>query len=200
MSVAGTAGHEGVIAEAQARFNKYTAGDKSAIHPNLRLAVFRIAIAEGGEDALDAVFKEYINTTTVDGREICLASFGRARNPECIRRVLDLIISSKVKVQDKHTPAIALSNNADARYELWKFIQENWKTLFGQMSGNMVVLDRFLKNSLNKFPSAARWRRLRLSLRTRITLDTTRVLRSFVIPFRAMLGLLRERRPRCWSG
>jgi aminopeptidase N len=153
ISTAGTVGHKDVIAEAQRRFEAYTNGDKKAIHPSLRLAVFRIVVAEGGQAAYDAVLKEYLATTTVDGREICLASLGRAREPEVIQKVLDLIISDTVKIQDKHTPAISLSNNSEARYKLWKFIEKNWETIYKQMSGNMVVLDRFLKNSLNKFAS-----------------------------------------------
>lgn len=155
LGVAGTVGHEGVVEEAVRRFKAYTsnAGDNAAIHSSLRLPIFRIGVAEGGQEAFDAVVKEYASTTTIDGREICLASLGRAREPEVIKQVLDFMLSDKVKVQDKHTPAIALSNNSDARYALWSFIQENWETIFKQMSGNLVVLDRFVKNSLNKFAS-----------------------------------------------
>lgn len=141
-----------IISEAQRRFNLYISGeDKSAIHPNLRLAIFKIAVAEGGQPEVDAVMKEYLETTTVDGREICLVALGRARQPAQIQQVLELIISDKVKTQDKHTPAISLSNNSAARYMLWEFIQANWDVVRAQLSGNMVVLDRFLKNSLNKF-------------------------------------------------
>lgn len=151
ITTAGTVGHRGVIEEAQRRFKAFIAGDKSAIHPNLRLAVFRIAVAEGGQEELDAVLKEYASTAAVDGKEICLASLGRAKKLELVQQVLEFMLSDQVKVQDKHTPAIALSNNSDARYPLWEFIQKNWDEVYRQMSGNMVVLDRFLKNSLNKF-------------------------------------------------
>lgn len=153
LGVAGTVGHEGVVEEAVRRFKAYNAGDKAAIHSSLRLPIFRIGVAEGGQEAFDAVTNEYLSTTTIDGREICLASLGRAREPEVVSQVLDFMLSDKVKVQDKHTPAIALSNNSDARYALWSFIRENWETISKQMSGNLVVLDRFVKNSLNKFAS-----------------------------------------------
>lgn len=151
ISTAGAVGHKEVVAEAQRQFKAYTAGDKDAIHPNLRLAVFKIAIAEGNAAEVDAVIAEYNSTTTVDGREICLSSLGRARDPAQIQKALELMLSDKVKIQDKHTPAIALSNNSAARYMLWEFIQANWDEVHKQLSGNMVVLDRFLKNSLNKF-------------------------------------------------
>lgn len=153
ISTAGTCGHQAVITEARRRFDLFVSGDRSAIHPSLRLAVFRIAVAEGGAEALSAVMNEYTSTTAVDGKEISLASLGRVRQPELIQEVLEFTLSDKVKIQDKHTPAIALSNNSDARGALWKFIQSNWEEVYGQLSGNMVVLDRFLKNSLNKFAS-----------------------------------------------
>lgn len=154
ISAAGGSDHQPTIDEALRRFKLYTSGeDRSAIHPNLRLAVFRIAVARGGQEEFDAVLKEYESTTSVDGVEICLSALGRARKPELIQRVLELIISDKIKTQDKHTPAIALSKNSRARYALWEFIKKNWSTIYAQQSGNMVVLDRFLKNTLNKFSS-----------------------------------------------
>ncbi|KAI5787071.1 peptidase family M1-domain-containing protein [Geopyxis carbonaria] len=152
ISAAGSAGHIGVITEAKRRFKLYISGeDRSAIHPNLRLAVFRIAMAEGGQAEYDAIITEFHSTITVDGREICLAALGCTQDPAVVLQVLDLILSESVKVQDKHTPAISLSNNGSARYKLWNFVRESWPKVYKQMSGNMVVLDRFLKNSLNKF-------------------------------------------------
>lgn len=143
-----------IIDEAKRRFKLYASGeDRSAIHPNLRLAVFRIAVAEGGEEEYEAVIHEYLSTMTVDGREICLSALGRERKPELIQKVLNLILSDKVKTQDKHTPAISLASNHRARRALWEFIKANWETVYKQLSGNMVVLDRFLKNTLNKFAS-----------------------------------------------
>ncbi|KAL7268922.1 hypothetical protein RUND412_008436 [Rhizina undulata] len=154
ISTAGGAGHKKTIEEALRRFKIYMSGeDKSAIHPNLRLAVFSIAIREGGKEELDAVINEYLSTTSVDGKEICLTALGRVRKPELIQEVLEFTLSDKVKIQDKHTPAIALGNNSGARLALWEFIKKNWDTIYSQLSGNMVVLDRFLKNSLNKFAS-----------------------------------------------
>lgn len=97
--------------------------------------------------------KEYLSTTTVDGREICLSALGRVRKLELIQKVLDFMLSSKVKTQDKHTPAIALASNHRARRALWEYIKAHWDMIYKQLSGNMVVLDRFVKNTLNKFAS-----------------------------------------------
>lgn len=36
---------------------------------------------------------------------------------------------------------------------MWQWIKENWKTVENKLSGNSVVLDRYLKNSLRNFAS-----------------------------------------------
>jgi aminopeptidase 2 len=49
-TVAGIGGDEKVKAAALEMFNKFKAGDRSAIHPNLRAAVYNIALYYGGEE------------------------------------------------------------------------------------------------------------------------------------------------------
>lgn len=128
--------------------------DKSAIHRSLRGAVFRIAVTEGGEDAFRAIQNEYRNTTAIDGKEICLQCMGRVQSPELAKAFMDFIFSHEVATQDKHSGAIALSNNAKVRLELWKYVRDNWDgVIFPTLSGNMVVLERFLRMGLNKFAS-----------------------------------------------
>lgn len=56
-----------------------------------------------------------------------------------------------VDVQDIHTAASALAANSKTRAGLWSYIKKNWAMVREKLSGNMVVLDRFLKLSLEKF-------------------------------------------------
>lgn len=142
------------IAEAVHRFTTYTSGgNRSAIHPSLRLPVFRIAVSEGGHPAYEAVLREYATGTSIDGSEICLQSLGRVRSPSLVAEFLDFQFSDKVAIQDTHTGSIALAANPLARKELWAWIKENWERVHEKLSGNSVVLDRYLKNSLQKFAS-----------------------------------------------
>lgn len=60
---AGGSGDEKVIAAAQEMFAKYAAGDKSAIHPNIRGSVFSLAMKHGGA-------KE-VSTTQIKNRLKC---------------------------------------------------------------------------------------------------------------------------------
>ncbi|KAF3050814.1 hypothetical protein E8E11_004378 [Didymella keratinophila] len=150
---AGLVGHKATVDEALKRFEAYTSGsDKSAIHPSLRRAVFGIAVKNGGESAYKAVQKEYLSTTSIDGKEICLVSMGRVQTPQLAQDYLKFIFSDKVATQDKHSGTIALANNSKVRPEVWKYVRDNWdQIVYPALSGNLVVLERFLRFGLNKF-------------------------------------------------
>ncbi|KAF2097331.1 hypothetical protein NA57DRAFT_57923 [Rhizodiscina lignyota] len=153
LSSAGVTGHQDVIKKGKALFDAYIGGDKSAIHPSLRGPVFRIAIKEGGKDAYDAVKKEFLTTTTIDGAEIALSSMGRVQSQDLATDLLNFAFTEKVKVQDRHTPAVALAANSKVRDAVWEFTKNNWDMVYKELSGNMVVLERFLRVGLNKFAS-----------------------------------------------
>ncbi|KAL7777303.1 hypothetical protein CFE70_007726 [Pyrenophora teres f. teres 0-1] len=154
---AGIVGHQATVDEALKRFDAYISnGDKKAIHPSLRRAVFATAIKNRGESALKAVQNEYLNTTSIDGKEICLGSLGRVQTPELAKQVMDFVFSDAVAMQDKHSSTIALANNSKVRPEVWYYIRDNWDSkVHPALCGNPVVLERFLRFGLNKFTDAA---------------------------------------------
>jgi len=154
---AGIVGHQATVDEALKKFDAYISnGDKKAIHPSLRRAVFATAIKNRGESALQAVQNEYLNTTSIDGKEICLGSLGRVQTPELAKKVMDFVFSDAVAMQDKHSSTIALANNSKVRPEVWYYIRDNWDSkVHPALRGNPVVLERFLRFGLNKFTDAA---------------------------------------------
>ena len=150
---AGLVGHQATIEKSLQIFDAYVSGqDKAAIHPSLRRAIFATAIKQRGESAFKAVQSEYLNTTSIDGKEICLQSLGRVQTPELAHEVMSFIFSDKVAMQDKHSGTISLANNSKVRPEVWKYIRDNWSDKVNPtLCGNLVVQERFLRFSLNKF-------------------------------------------------
>ena len=139
------------ITEAKRRFDLYITGkDTSAIDPSLRSAIYGIAIRYGGASEYEALKKEWYSTTSVDGKEINLRAMGRIQTPDLLADYLALM-STDVPAQDVHTPGMALSVNAKTRAGLWKFIKDNFEDIRARLSGNMIIVDRFLRVSLNKF-------------------------------------------------
>lgn len=141
------------IAEAKRRFEAYIKGDHQAIHPSLRLAVFSIAIRETGESAYKAVQKEYMNTTSIDGKETCLLALGKVQTTALAEDFLNFQYSDKVAIQDMHTGSISLATNSKVRSALWQYIKQHWETVHKKLSANSVVIDRYLKTTLSKFAS-----------------------------------------------
>ncbi|KAL8741106.1 MAG: hypothetical protein Q9190_006251 [Brigantiaea leucoxantha] len=141
------------IEEAKRRFQSYIKGDKDAIHPSLRLPVFQINVANGGKAAYDAVKEEYLNTTSIDGTEICLQALGRVQSTDLVKDFMDFQFSDKVAVQDTHSGSIALGANPKARVALWEYIKEHWEIVHKKLSANSVIIDRYVKSTLQKFAS-----------------------------------------------
>ncbi|KAF2118654.1 aminopeptidase-like protein [Lophiotrema nucula] len=150
---AGLLGHEATVKEAKRQFDLYISGkDKEAINPSLRKAVFSISVKEGGESAFKAVQNEFLTTSSIDGKEIALQSMGRVQAPELAQEFLSFIFSDRVAMQDKHSGTIALASNSKVRKEVWKFVRDNWDSkVYPTLSGNLVVLERFIRFGLNKF-------------------------------------------------
>jgi hypothetical protein len=156
ISHAGRSGHEGVIAECRKRFAEYVKGGEGAatLHPTLRSPVFRVVVGAGGANEWEQVRKFYLDTTLLDGREIALGAMGVVPTPDLARKVLDFVFSDDVAVQDKHSAPAILAQNTSVGMANWKYIKEHWEDkVHPQLSGNSVVMERFLKNSLNKYAS-----------------------------------------------
>ncbi len=139
-----------VVAEAKSRFDKYMKGDKSAIHPNLRAAVWGTAIRHGGKAEYELLKKEWYATTSIDGKDIALRALGRIQDASLLPDYLSLLFKD-VAIQDMHTGAMALSTNSKMRHGLWKYTQQNFDAIKQRVGRNMIVIDRFLKTSLNRF-------------------------------------------------
>lgn len=115
--------------------------------------VFKINVSEGGKQAYQAVKQEYNNTTSVDGKEICLQSLGKVRSTDLVEDFLAFQFSDHVAVQDLHSGSLALAKNAEARERMWSWIKENWNTVENKLSSNLVIMDRYLKGALKEFAS-----------------------------------------------
>jgi hypothetical protein len=141
-----------VIAEAKKRFYLWSSGsDPGAVHPNLRAAIFGINISEGDRPEFERVKEEYFSTTSIDGKDICLSTLARTKNPRLIIEYLDFIFSDNVATQDIHTGGTGVGSNTSLRHILWTYVRDNWQKVTKRLSGNNVVLDLFVRVSLPYF-------------------------------------------------
>lgn len=139
-------------------FDDWAAQGKT-FHPNLRTVVYRTGVKVKPAKAVKVLKKEWFNGSSIDGKEVCLSSLGQVRDAEIIKKELlpflfDLSppapASESIPSGDMHSLGSSLAANSSARPIQWEYMQENWDKLTTKMA-NPVVLDRFVKISLNKF-------------------------------------------------
>lgn len=151
LAMAAGAGHEGIISEGKKRFASWQSGDASAIHRNLKSVIFNMNVAQGGEAEFLAVKEEYVNTTTVDGKEICLQAMGRTKKRELAMDLLEFVTSGQVPTQDTHSVPGALASNNSCRDTVWEYTKTNWQRVHDRLSVSNIVLDRWVKLGLSQY-------------------------------------------------
>ena len=128
-SSAALSGDEKTTKAALGMFDRFLKGDRSAIHPNLRGGVYAIVLQNGGEKEYDAILNEYRQAKTSDERNTALRSLGRAKEPELIKRTLELALSKEVKDQDIYLPIGGLRSHKEGILALWSWLTHNWELL-----------------------------------------------------------------------
>jgi len=126
---AGLSGDSKVIAAAQDMFKRFAAGDRKAIHPNIRGSVYSIALQNGGEAEYDVLLNEYRTSKDADEKQTALRSLGRAKGAKLLTRTVALPLSDEVKSQDFYAPLVGMRSDAEGISLLWEWMKENWPAI-----------------------------------------------------------------------
>ena len=148
---AGLCGDKEVIKAAQDMFAKFLAGDRQAIHPNIRGSVYAIVIQNGGNKEYDALLNEYRTANDADERNTALRALGRANNKELIRRSLDLPLSDDVKGQDVYMPIAGLRNEREGIEMMWEWLTSNWEPLTKKCPASLGMLSSVVQIATSGF-------------------------------------------------
>lgn len=142
---AGLAGDREIIDAAQAMFRAFAAGDKTAIHPNIRASVYAIALRNGGEKEYDVILNEYRTAKVADERNTALRSLGRVKDAKLIQRTLALPLSDDVKGQDVYLPISGLRNEPQGIEALWTWLNENWEPIKTKCPPGLTMLSSMVQ-------------------------------------------------------
>ncbi|TVY88309.1 Aminopeptidase 2, mitochondrial, partial [Lachnellula willkommii] len=137
---AGLSGDKTIIKAAKDMFAKFAAGDKSAIHPNIRGSVFGMALKFGGKEEYDVIIDTYRNSKNSDERNTALRCLGRAKDPELIKRTLSLPFGGEVKEQDVYLPISALRTHPQGVEALYGWLTENFDELAAKFPAGLSML------------------------------------------------------------
>lgn len=137
---AGSAEDPTVIKSAQEMFQKFAAGDVSAIHPNIRGSVFGIALKHGGEKEYNVVLDRFYNAPTSDEKTTALRCLGASEDPALIQRTLALASGDEVKNQDIYMPLGGLRGHTAGIEARWAWVKNNWDALYKRLPPALGML------------------------------------------------------------
>lgn len=152
-SAAGLAGDEKVIAAAKDMFARFTKGNRNAIHPNIRGGVYAIVLAyDGSASTYDTILNEYRNAKTSDERNTALRALGRAKDPELIRRSIDLAMTSEeVRSQDIYMPLGGLRSHKEGIEALFEAMKVHWDELVKRLPPGLSMLGSVVQLCTNGY-------------------------------------------------
>ena len=148
---AGLAGDSKVIQAAQDMFKRFAAGDRKAIHPNIRASVYAIALSNGGNDEFDVIWNEYKTTPDADERNTALRALGRVKSPELIKRAVSLPLSKDVKNQDIYMPLLGLRSEPQGVEAAWGWLSGNWEEILKVCPATLTMLGTLVKLGVSEF-------------------------------------------------
>jgi puromycin-sensitive aminopeptidase len=138
-----------IVTAARARWT----GDRSKIPADLRLAVFRIAIASGGPSDYDDVLKQYRDTDMSEEKRRCLQALGNSTDAALLQKTLDWALTEEVRNQDLMFPLGSVASNPLGREMAWNFLKTNWETLFKRYGEGSFLLSSILSSAASYFSS-----------------------------------------------
>lgn len=125
-AAAGSAGDQKVVDAAKDMFSRFSAGDHSAIHPNIRGSVFDIVLRHGGEKEYNVVLDRYLNAPTSSEKNTALRCLGSCQDPAMIKKTLAYVFSDEVKTQDIYMVLSGLRLHAAGITSRWEWMKNNW--------------------------------------------------------------------------
>ncbi|VEU23919.1 DEKNAAC105113 [Brettanomyces naardenensis] len=134
------AGDKTVISAAKKMFTDYVAGDKAAIHPNLRASIFNNIASKGGEKEFKDLVSIYENPQSMDEKIAALRSLGRFEDPVILKRVLSLLLDGTVRSQDIYIPLQGMRSHKVGVELLFKWMCEKWETLYHMLPPGLAML------------------------------------------------------------
>ncbi|CAF2647758.1 unnamed protein product [Rotaria sp. Silwood2] len=150
LSIVGKSGDQDTIDEAKKRFERHITGD--LIDPNIRGAVYVIVSRYGDESTQEELRKLYFAADMTEEKVRLLRSMGQSIKPEIIENTLKFVFEGdNVRMQDAISGLVGCTSSCEGRNLVWKFLQNNWRTLverFGEKSNFLIA---FVEYGLSDF-------------------------------------------------
>ncbi|KAG7660768.1 APE2 [[Candida] subhashii] len=129
------------VAFAKKAFAAFVAGDKKAIHPNLRASIFNVVAKSGDEQTFDQLYNIYRNPQSIEEKIAALRSFGRFENEAVLDKVTALLLQTDiVKQQDIYIPMQGLRAHKVGILKLWDWLTVHWDKVYELLPPGLSML------------------------------------------------------------
>lgn len=132
-------------------FEKYTSGDRTAIHPNLRASIFNAVARKSREADYEAIFKIYNTPVSNDEKITALRTLGRFEDEKLIQRTLGYLFDGTVRSQDIYIPLQGLRAHKVGIEATWTWAQENWDEITRRLPPGLSMLGSVVGISTSGF-------------------------------------------------
>lgn len=140
-SLAAGSDYAPAVEHAQQLFAAFVGGDKQAIHPNLRPAVFNIVAKQGGAQEYEQLFHIYTHPNNTEEKIAALRALGRFTDDAILDKVCGLLLQTDVvKQQDIYIPMQGLRAHRKGIEKLWSWLQENWAKVYELLPPGLLML------------------------------------------------------------
>lgn len=115
----------------------FKAADKPEdIAPDLRGIIYSVAVRELGEPAVETLLHWYKTTLSADERVNIVAGLSSVRDQALAKRLLMLMTTKTVKLQDTFYWFIYFIRSRYARDVTWQWMQDNWDWIIKNFGGD----------------------------------------------------------------
>eukprot|EP00761_Pharyngomonas_kirbyi_P011617 gb/GECH01011643.1/.p1 GENE.gb/GECH01011643.1/~~gb/GECH01011643.1/.p1 ORF type:complete len:937 (+),score=196.25 gb/GECH01011643.1/:1-2811(+) len=147
--------HKNTIESAAKRFKAFIADpDANSIPADMRATVYRAAVAHGGKEEWQSIFRLYESADFNEEKVRCLRSLGATKDPDLLHETLELSLS-KVRSQDIIMLFVGSTGTIENAKRSWKFVKEHWDALAKRLDSGMgrMLFGRILKFCTTCFSS-----------------------------------------------
>jgi puromycin-sensitive aminopeptidase len=133
------------IDEARARLDRWLAGERAALEPNLHDAAVAVTARAGDAGRFEAFRALFRGETDPAFRRRWLLALAAFEDPALAARGIDLAFGEEVPLQDTSSFAAALLGNRAAREPYWGRLRADWERVHGRLRAAPMLLRRVVE-------------------------------------------------------
>ncbi len=145
-ALAGVARDPAEIAEAQSRLDRWLAGEREALEPNLHDIAVAAAARAGDASRFESFRALFAKETDPAFRRRYLLALAAFEAPPLAERAADLALAGEVPLQDSASFVAGLLTNRTAREPFWGRMRASWDVLQGRLHAAPMLLRRVVES------------------------------------------------------